>query len=297
MLKSKLPAILILCFLFSNGVYAQLSTLQPRFIELQKESGGLLGLSVIDFQTGDTVSLNAEKPFVMQSSFKFPIALAVLNQIETKKLSINQMVKVNKNQLPKETWSPMRDQLPEGTSEVSVKKLLSYMVSHSDNIACDCLLKIVGGPLVVEKFIHQKGVEAISIKLNEEEMGKNWEAQYQNWCHPKAMRDLLVMLYEGKMLSPENTKYLIKLMEETSTGNKRLKGLLPEKTVVAHRTGTSDRNKEGMSAAVVDVGMINLPDGKQIAIAVFVTGSKLDYPFIETVIAKTAKAVWDYETK
>src|SRR5688500_7449816 len=107
MLKSKLPVFLILYFLFSNGVYAQLCSLRPKLIELQKESGGLLGISVINIETGDTVSLNAEKPFVMQSSFKFPIALTVFNQIERKKLWIDQTVKVNKNELPKETWSPM----------------------------------------------------------------------------------------------------------------------------------------------------------------------------------------------
>jgi beta-lactamase class A len=295
MLRLLLPSLITLLLLVPHITDAQLKTLTPTLIALQKESGGELGISVKNIETGDSISLNANRPFVMQSSFKFPIALAVLNQVENHLLTLEQKVRVIQSKLPKDTWSPLRDQLKTEITNVSIKELLVYMVSHSDNIACDYLLDIIGGPIVVEKFIHQKGIKDISIKFSESEMGKTWEAQYQNWVHPEAMSNLFIMLFQGKILSSENTKYLIKLMEETSTGPERLKGLLPKGTVVAHRTGTSGTNDEGMRAAVVDAGVLYLPNGQHVAISVFVTASKKEIPLIEAVIAKVAKAVWDLE--
>nr|AIA10481.1 classA_beta_lactamase [uncultured bacterium] len=297
MLRLLSPILIFILFLAPAISEAQLKSLAPSLLALQKESGGILGVSIQNMETGDTISLNGEKPLVMQSSFKFPIALAVFNEIENNRLSLEKKVKITKSKLPKETWSPLRDQLKENTSEVSVRELLVFMVSHSDNIACDYLLDIIGGPSTVQNFIHQKGIKNIAIKYSEAEMGKTWEAQYQNWVHPKAMSDLFIKLFHEELLSPEHTKHLIKLMEETTTGAGRLKGLLPENTIVAHRTGTSGRNKDGMIAAVVDAGVLFLPNGQHAAISVFVTGSGKETPEIEAVIAKIGRAVWDLYVK
>ncbi|MDZ8189773.1 MAG: serine hydrolase [Nostoc sp. ChiSLP02] len=71
-----------------------------------------------------------------------------------------------------------------------------------------------------------------------------------------------------------------------------MKGLLPEGTVVAHKTGTS-RTVDGVTAATNDVGLIKLADGRHLAIAVFVSGSTADEVTRGEVIAKVARAVWD----
>lgn len=55
-------------------------------------------------------------------------------------------------------------------------------------------------------------------------------------------------------------------MTETSTGLKRLKGLLPDGTVVAHKTGTSS-TVNGVTAATNDVELVTLPNGQHLAIA------------------------------
>jgi beta-lactamase class A len=81
-------------------------------------------------------------------------------------------------------------------------------------------------------------------------------------------------------------------MRETPTGPKRLKGLLPNTAVVAHKTGTSG-TAGGISAATNDIGLVTLPNGRQVAIAVFVSDSPADLATRETVIAQIAKAIWD----
>jgi hypothetical protein len=58
-----------------------------------------------------------------------------------------------------------------------------------------------------------------------------------------------------------------------------------------HKTGTSGV-KNGLAAATNDLGLIVLPDGRRLALAVFVTDSKADEATREAVIARIAKAAY-----
>jgi beta-lactamase class A/beta-lactamase class A VEB len=86
-------------------------------------------------------------------------------------------------------------------------------------------------------------------------------------------------------------------MKETSTGANRLKGQLPQGTVVAHKTGTSGMNRAtGITAAVNDIGIVFLRDRRHFFISVFVTNSKENAEINEKIIADVAKAAWDHFT-
>ncbi len=83
-------------------------------------------------------------------------------------------------------------------------------------------------------------------------------------------------------------------MTATSTGVNRIKGRLPAGTPVAHKTGTSDTNAEGVTAAINDIGIVTLPNGEHVAISVFVANSKESNATNEKIIADIAKLVWDH---
>jgi len=107
---------------------------------------------------------------------------------------------------------------------------------------------------------------------------------------------LLRALHEGQGLSESSQALLRKLMTQTPTGLQRIKGLLPDGTVVAHKTGTSP-TVDGVTAATNDVGLVTLPNGRHLAISVFVSDSGANKAVCEGVIAKVTKAVWDEWSK
>ena len=72
----------------------------------------------------------------------------------------------------------------------------------------------------------------------------------------------------------------------------RLAGDLPPGTVVAHKTGTSGVDN-GLAHATNDIGLITLPDGRRLAIAVFVTDSTADEATRDRTIARIARATYD----
>ena len=67
---------------------------------------------------------------------------------------------------------------------------------------------------------------------------------------------------------------------------------LPAGTVVAHKTGTSGTT-DGITAATNDVGLVTLPDGRHLAVAVFVADARGDELAREGAIASLARAAWD----
>jgi beta-lactamase class A len=273
------------------------NTLRSKIEELSKPANGIVGIAIENLETGDTLSYNGREHAVMQSVFKFPIALTILNQVDKGNLTLEQKLHISKSDLSDTlTYSPLRDKLTGRDTDITINELLHFMVSHSDNIACDIFLEKLGGPKIVNDYIHSLGVNGITIVATEKQMHSGWDVQYQNWCEPIEMTHLLDIFYKGNVLSKSSTDFLIKVMEATTTSPKRLKGLLPEGTVVAHKSGTSS-TKDSLAAATNDVGVISLPNGKHLIISAFVSDSKASDTTRDAVIARIARAAYDEMSK
>jgi beta-lactamase class A len=258
------------------------------------KSNSTVGIALKNLDTSDTLSINNNFKYPMQSVYKFALSLAVLNQVDNGKLSLNHLIHPDKIDLLPNTWSPLRDKYPEGNVDITLNEVIRYTVSQSDNNGCDILFRLLGGTKVVEDYIHGIGVLDIEIKGTEDEMHKDWNVQFNNWCKPTSMVQLLELFYNKKILSDSSKNYLWKLMVETTTGPNRIKGLLPPSTIVAHKTGSSGKNENGLTAAVNDVGIIILPNGQRIAVAIFVSNSNADDNINEKVIADISKTIFDY---
>lgn len=282
----------LVCILSGFNGSAQSISLKSKIDLIAKDAKGTVAISVLNFETRNRFAYHADLHLPMQSVMKFPIAITVLHEIDEGRFTLDQLIPITKNDLPK-TYSPLRDKYPEGGVAISIRALLSYMVSLSDNDACDILLKTIGGTEQVNSYIHSLGVKNIAIKASEFEMAQAWNVQFNNWTEPAAITQLLDLAFRPDFLSKANHAYLWKIMLETSTGPNQIKGLLPASTIVAHKTGRSDTNEQGITAATNDVGMITLPNGKHLIIAVFVSNSPADLAARESVIARIAKAVYD----
>lgn len=254
-----------------------------------------LGVAIMSDNGQDTMSINGDRHLPMQSVFKFHIALALLSAIDKGKFSLNQKIRIKQNELLPGLYSPIREKYPQGV-ELTIAEIIEYTVSQSDNVGCDVLLRLLGGPKAVEQYFTSNHFRNISIKINEEVMQNNWDLQFQNWTTPKAANEVLSSFYRNnkKLLSQKNYDFIWGVMKATQTGKARLKGQLPEGTTVAHKTGYSGANKAGITAAVNDIGIVFLPNGRYFFISVFVTNSKENTETNEKIIAEVAKAAWDY---
>ncbi|MGA3012364.1 MAG: class A beta-lactamase [Terracidiphilus sp.] len=227
----------------------------------------------------------------MQSTFKFPLALAVLHHVELGKLQLDQPVRFLKSDRY-ETFSPLQDEFPEADVDVPLRKLIKLMAEESDNIAANILLRLIGGPDVLQQYLDSLGLSAIHQQDSEFTLHGDQKLQYRDYAEPAAMVALLRLFADHSPLNREDTALLNGWMLEAASGPNRIKGLLPAGTPVAHKTGSSGV-EWGMIPATNDVGLITLPDGRQLALAVFVTDAHADQDACEHVIASIARAIYD----
>lgn len=287
-------SISLLLIVFSVLFFAQKNSLKKEISKITEGKKATVAVSVLGidfpFQYNNN---NAEKKLPMQSVFKYHIALAVLDLVDQGKLSLDQKVFIKKSELLPNTWSPIREKNPEGNFEMPISELIEYSVAMSDNVGCDVLLRLIGGPKVVHDFLISKGAKDTQIVYNEEIMQSEWKNQYENYTTMKSATKLLKDFYKGKILSKKSTEFLLGVMYRTSTGLNKIVEQLPKSAKVAHKTGSSGKNDAGLTGAENDIAIITLPNGKTYAIAIFVSDSTESYDVNCKMISDISKMVFE----
>jgi beta-lactamase class A len=275
------------------AVALSLPGLRKEFEEIAHDANGRVGVAVMLLESRESAEFRGDERFPMHSVYKLPIAMAVLQRVDRGELKLDQRVKVEPSDFVRKGMSsPVRDKYPDG-AELTIAELLRYTLCESDGSASDVLMKLIGGPGKAMLFLEEIHVPDIQVVNYEKEIGLDWETQYRNWATPKGALALLAALQSKRKLSAESQALLLKLMTESIPGAKRLKGQLPAGTVVAHKTGTGG-TQDGITSATNDIGIITLPNGTHLAVAVFVSDSSADEATRESVIARIAKAAWDW---
>ena len=291
-MKTTIIAVLTFFLLLPHSLRSS-DSLRIRLEKIAETSLGTVGIAVSAMDEKDILTVNDTVRFPMQSTYKFHLALAVLHRADSGKLDLSQKILVRPEDLLPNTWSPLREKYPGGNVSLPLSEIIHYTVSVSDNNGCDILFRLAGGTGEVHRYIQSLGIKNISIAATEEEMHREWNVQYTNWTAPSETVRLLKLFHSGNILSKVHADFLRTIMIESPTGKNRLKGLLPSDAVVAHKTGSSDRNSAGITGAVNDIGIIMLPNGRSVAVTVYIKDTPDPDEVSESVIARIAKAVWD----
>ena len=293
----------ILCAFACGDVLAQ-SALQAQVATIAADARGRVSVACSLPGTALDCDLHPRDHSPMQSAFKFPLALTALHLADTGKLFPDQQprepISVTLDRsvlfLPQDriarTYSPLQDRYPEATVDVPLRELIQLAAGSSDNAASETLLRIVGGPAVVQAYIRSLGIEGFQLKDGEKGLHRDRTAQYRNWMEPTAAVQLLELLVVKPPLSPAANEFLLQTLTDSMTGPNRLRAGLPPGTPLAHKTGTSGEHY-GKAEATNDMGLIALPDGRRLAIAVFVTDARADEATRDSVIARIARAAYE----
>jgi beta-lactamase class A len=273
---------------------AQTASLKSKIEAITQGKNAKVGVAVLDLQAKESVIVNNLAHYPMQSVFKFHLGLAVMNQVDKGKLSLSQKIFVKKDDLRPDTYSPMKEKYPNGNVDISLEEILRFTVSESDNNGCDILFGLLGGPKKVNEYVHSLGIKEISIVATEGEMHQDWKVQYTNWTTPLAAIKLLEKFHQQNILSKNSHDVLWKMMVETTTGAKKIRGLLPNGTISGHKSGWSGSNDAGLTRATNDIGIVTLPNGRQFAIAIFVMDSMEKEATNDQMIAEITKTAYDY---
>ena len=254
-----------------------------------REAGGAaVGVAVVHLESGRRLSFRGGERFQMASVFKVPVAIAVLGAVEKGALRLDEEVEIRPSD--RREVGPLYDEWKPGM-RVTVSRMVDVMLVFSDNTAADKLCALLGGPQEVEMDLAARGVAGVRVSLDEKGMGaamkKNlaaFESGRENGASPDAFAALLVRLFRGELLSRASTDRILDSMRRCKTGDRRLRAGLPKGTQVFDKTGT-------VRSCSNDAGILTLPDGTHLVVAVFARGGR-DAAARDDTIARVARAVW-----
>jgi len=239
-----------------------------------------LGIIVMDPTTGSSTQVNGEHPFMMMSTFKAPVAAAVLAQVEQGRLTLSQTVRLGPaDVIEGSAVRSLGERLKKGPADVSVDELLSASVTQSDNTAVDALVRLAGGGHVISAWLREKGVAGMRIDLGEGDFGKSFDRlgyakaldAPENTTTLEGAATFLRKLQGGELLSPASTTKLLGLMTSQVIPN-RIRAGLPAGYSIADKTGTGP-TVDGRLAAWNDIGIVTAPDGRKMIVAAFLRDS------------------------
>ncbi len=286
---------------------------------------GEVGVAAKHLETGEEIFINGDTYFPMASVFKVPVFVEVMAQILEGRFDLEEEISIQKTD--QHLGSGYLSALDAPGIRLSVRNLINLMMMVSDNSATDILLTKVGAENVTRR-LRSFGLEKItvnrtcqhlimdavgmdydkyknlpldvvvsSLRKERQENPEAYERASANFSQviedqssPRAMNRLLEMIFKKEILDEGSCDYILSVMLKCQTGERRLKGDLPQDVRIAHKTGT-------IGGTVNNAGIIYLPDDLgHVAITVFTKDAEDDTQDVEDVIAQISRFVYDYFT-
>ncbi|HIQ18730.1 MAG TPA: serine hydrolase [Novosphingobium capsulatum] len=263
---------------------------QQKVASIIAAARGRVGVAAMDLDGGGQVLINGDMPFPMASTAKVAVASTFLQMVEQGRYRLDQPL-------------PMMMPVPEPAGRhnlvamvrpgpvFTAQTLIERSITRSDNHATDGLIAAVGGIGAVNRFLVQAGISGqhldhtmATLVRDDGRINPARVIDSGTTSTPRAMIALLSAVDRGGALGPQARAVLLDTMTRTSTGRNRIRAGLPAGVVLAHKTGT-------LSGVTDDVGIVRLPDGRHLAMAIFVAGPE-NHTVQAGMIARIASALY-----
>ena len=216
---------------------------------------GEIGVAVI-VNNRDTVKVNNKSVYPMMSVFKVHQALALCNDFDNKGISLDTLVNINRDKLDPKTWSPMLKDYSGPVISLTVRDLLRYTLTQSDNNASNLMFKDMVNVAQTDSFIATLiPRSSFQIAYTEEEMSADHNKAYSNYTSPLGAAMLMNRLFTEGLIDDEKQSFIKNTLKEC-------------------KTGVGYVNENGVLAAHNDVAYICLPNNISYTLAVFVKDFK-----------------------
>lgn len=253
------------------------------FAELEKRTGGKIGVAVIDHSTKKRVEYRADERFIMCSTFKVLAAAAVLKRVDEGKEKLDRFISYGEAQLLE--YAPVtRAHVKEGG--MTLEPLCAASIQLSDNTAANLILETIGGPQKITELARALGDNFTRLDHTEPELNMARPGQDDDTTTPGAMGATLQRLIMSDFLTVASRIKLEGWMQQNETGLKMIRAALPADWKAGDKTG---RNTD--SGFTNDIAVVRPPGGGPIFIAIYTvnrTGSQAERDQLVAEITKIA---------
>jgi beta-lactamase class A len=234
------------------------------------------GMFFLDLQTGNYVDINGEKIFSAASTIKFPVLVALFEEIDAGRIKLNENLVMRRGLIAGESGTMQYK--PVGT-KFSVLETLTNMIVISDNTATNMIIDRLGGETKLNQRFRNWGLQNTVIRNNLPDVGGT------NTTSPKDLVRLSALLSNNRLLSPGSRNQVLAIMRRTHN-----RSLLPagidKNAIISHKTGT-------LRFVLGDAGIIQMPNGKSYLAGILVRRPNYDDGAV-SFIRQVSRAVYNY---
>jgi len=254
---------------------------QRQLADIEKASGGRLGVCILDTGSGLRAGHRADERFPMCSTFKLLLTSAVVRQVETGEETFDRRIAIRKEDLV--PWAPFTETRVGG--DASIEELCAAAMTQSDNVAANLLLPLIGGPPGIGAFARTLGDSHTRLDRNETELNSAIPGDERDTTTPLAMLGNLQALLLGDALTPAGRTKLEGWMRANKTGDARLRAGLPKDWQAGDKTGS------GANGTTNDIAILWPAGRRPLLVAAYLTGSKLESESRDALHASLGRAL------
>ncbi len=235
---------------------------------IRERVGGRLGVHALDSQSGKRWGIDENSRYAMTSTFKLPLAAAILWQVDRKAFTLDHTLVVGRQVLV--PHSPVVEaKIGAGADAMTIRDLCGAILIESDNAAANVLLNGIGGPSALTAFFRTLGDESSRLDRREPDLNTNLTGDPRDTTTPRAMVDSMLRIFTQDVLTLPSRALLIDWMIASRTGVDRVRAGLPKSWNPGDKTGT------GENGAVNDLVIAYPPNRRPVFVAVYMSESKL----------------------
>jgi beta-lactamase class A len=231
--------------------------------------GGRAGIAVLDTGGGPALLHDAEGTFPLCSTFKLPLAAAILARVEAGRERLDRRLAYGEADL--DTYAPVTTRaLRAGGPEagtMSVEALCAAALVWSDNTAANLLLGALGGPAALTGFCRDLGDPVTRLDRTEPDLNSAVPGDPRDTTRPAAIAATVGKILLGPSLTEAGRARLEGWMTASRTGTKRLRAGLPADWGIGDKTGS------GAYGTANVVALLRPPARAPLVAAVYITGS------------------------
>lgn len=248
----------------SANVDGGFSALMKQVPELERQSGGRLGVAVLEADTGARAAYRGGERFAMCSTFKLAASAYVLARVDRGAERLDRRIAYTAADLLE--YAPVtKAHVNEGG--MTLADLCRAAITVSDNTAANLILGTYGGPAGLTSYLRSIGDGVTRLDRAEPALNEAKGGDPRDTTTPLAMVATMETLLVGSALKPASRDQLNAWLAATTTGDARLRAGIPKDWRIGDKTGT------GGFGSTNDIAIVTPPGRNPILVAVYLTGT------------------------
>jgi beta-lactamase class A len=224
--------------------------LQSKLEALTRDFRGDVGVYVRHLSSGRTAAIRADELFPTASMIKVPILLALFERFENGGLDYHRELVYRDSLLY--AGSDILGSFKDG-EKIAFGKVAMLMITTSDNTAALWCQNLAGTGTAINDWLERNGFEITRMNSRTPGRNKDWEKYGWGQTTPREMAELLVMIREGRAVSPMASEEMYRILARIYWDGEALSQIPPTIQAASKQGAVSQSRSE--------VVLVNAPSG------------------------------------